>query len=258
MSIVRTTGMLLLLFAMSTWCAKPVVFLGLANEGAPAIEKSFTRLIEEHFATLSEVSFINNEESKRLQARMDQYTYPVMTSSLAASLKRFSHDSAFIVWAMVRECTVQPVRHFFFKAKLHGTLIIELTIFHFGKRTFAYTGEAHASLTQDKGLIFWFGPVEDAVQVTAQERAQLIEKLQVKAAISAGDVLNALLLHERSKKQMDAPPPQGIKAHEISVEPSSGQEQLPEEEEEKKTDLPETGEALESETPSAEEGGTTK
>jgi hypothetical protein len=240
---------------VSAWCARPVVFLGLANQGAPALEKNLTRVIEEHFATLSEVSFINNEESKRLQSRMDQHTYPVMTSSLAASLKRFAPDSAFIVWAMVRECTVKPVRSFFFKAQVRGKLILELTIFHFGVKSYAYVGEAKAGLKQDKGFLFWFGSVEDAVRISAQERTQLIDNLQVKAAIAAGGVLNALLLHERSQKRMDAPPPKGIEAQEISVEPSSGEENPPEEEDE--GDLLETEDALEGKTPSEEDGGDT-
>jgi uncharacterized membrane protein affecting hemolysin expression len=220
MTILRTIPAVMVLLTATAWCGVPVIFVGLSSERAPAIEKNLTRLMEEQFATTSGMSLVLNEETRYLQSRIDQFTYPAMTARLAAALKRFAPDSILIVWGMVRECSVKPVRRLFFKAQVKASLTIELTVYRLGTEAYAYIGDAKALLTHDKGFVLWFGPIENAVQISAPERAELIESIQIEAAKSAGVVLANLLQYHRTKNQTKEPPP-GITEKEVIIEPES-------------------------------------
>jgi hypothetical protein len=199
--------------------ATPVVFIGLSNQGAPAIEKSLTRLIEEHLATMAEVTLISNDETRRLQSRIDQFTYPVMTSNLAAALTRCAPDSSLVVWGMVRNCSIRPVRSFFFGAKIRATLTMEFIVFNLASQAYAYIGDASARLDRNKGFVFWFGPIEDAVTISASEKTELIEDLQIEGVKAGTRILQALFIHDRSKNK-EKKPPSGTRKTEITIEPS--------------------------------------
>ncbi|MBN2188124.1 MAG: hypothetical protein JW699_01620 [Chitinispirillaceae bacterium] len=219
MSFLRNAVFASIVAATAVPGVTPVVFIGLSNQGAPAIEKNLSRLIEEHLGTMADVSLIANDETRRLQSQIDQFSYPVMTSNLAAALKRCAPDSSLIVWGMVRDCTVRPVRSLFFNAKIRATLTIELTVFNLATKAYAYVGDASARLDRDKGFIFWFGPVENAVTLSAPEKTELVEKLQVEGVKACGRVLQTLFVHDRSKKEKKNPP-SGISKKEVTVEPS--------------------------------------
>jgi hypothetical protein len=219
MTFLRTIFLPISILATGAFCATPLLFIGFSNQGAPAIEKNLSRLMEEHLLTMTDVSLIVSDETKRLQSRIDQFTYPAMTSSLAASLKRCARDSSLVVWAMVRECTVKPVRNYFFNAKIRGDITIEICVFNLASKAYSYIGDAKATLSRDKGFIFWFGPVEDAVQISAPERAELIENLQVEGVKACGRVLEILFLYERTKNRVKELPP-GITKKEVTIEPS--------------------------------------
>jgi hypothetical protein len=217
MTILRMFPAVLIMLAAIAWCGTPVIFIGLSSQHAPAIEKNLTRLMEEEFATSSEVSLVLNDEAKYLQSRIDQFTYPAMTTRLAVALKRFAPDSALIVWGMVRECSIKPVRRYFFTAQVKAVLTIELTVYRLGAEAYAYIGDAKAVLVRNKGFIFWFGPVEDAIQISAPERDELLESLQIEGAKSASGVLQNLLLYHRTKNHIKEPPP-GITGKEVTIE----------------------------------------
>jgi hypothetical protein len=216
------TGMCaVLFFAAGGFCERAVVFIGLAGQGAPGIEKNITRLFGEHLATLPGVVAIDNDELKRTQARIGNFSYPTMTAPLAALLKRFAPDSALVVWGMVKSCTVRPVRRYFFTAAIRGDITLELTIYNLSRKAYAYCGEATATATVDKGFLFWFGPVENAVIASAAERADLMERLQEKAVGACGRILQAVLLNERSgKKQVAGSLGSGIEMRSVDVAPA--------------------------------------
>jgi hypothetical protein len=219
MTILRTFPAAIILLAATAWCGTPVVFIGLSGQSAPAIEKNLTRLMEEQFATTSGVSLVLNDETKYLQSRIDQFSYPAMTARLAAALNRFTPDSALIVWGMVRECSIKPVRRYFFNARVKASLTIELAVYRLGAEAYAYIGDAKSVLVRDKGFILWFGPVENAVQISAPERAELIESLQIEGAKSTGRVLQNLLQYHQSKNHTGKPP-RGISRKEVTIEPA--------------------------------------
>ena len=242
MTILRKIQTVMIMLAATAWCGTPVIFIGLSSERAPAIEKNLTRLMEEQFATESGISLVLNDETKYLQSRIDQFSYPAMTARLAAKLKRCAPDSALIVWGMVRECSIKPVRRYFFNAQAKATLTIELTVYHLGAEAYAYIGDAKAVLMRNKGFVFWFGPIENAIQISAPERAELIESLQIEGAKSAGSILQNLLRYHRMKNH-DKEPPAGITEKEITIEPEAPE------------DAAEMNAADSTDTPASDQGG---
>jgi|WetSurMetagenome_2_1015567.scaffolds.fasta_scaffold86677_4 hypothetical protein len=223
MTIPRMFPAAIIMLAATVWCGTPVIFIGISSQQAPAIEKNLTRLMEEQFATSSEGSLLLNDEAKYLQSRIDQFTYPAMTARLVAALNRFAPDSALIVWGMVRECSIKPVRRYFFKARVKASMTIELTVYRLGAEAYAYIGDVKAVLVRDKGFIFWFGPIENAIQISAPERAELLESLQIEGAKSASGVLQNLLQYHRTKDRVKEPPP-GITEKKVTIEPASPEE----------------------------------
>jgi hypothetical protein len=212
-------ALLLAFLPIAAWCGTPVIFIGLSGKSAPGIEKNLSMLIEERLSTIGDVFLIMNDESKNLQSHINQYSYPAITAPLIKALKRFAPDSALIVWGRVRECSIKPARHYFFNAQIHALLNIELTMFNMGTHSYAFIGDAKANLKRDKGFIFWFGSIEDAVQISASERSELLESLQVEGAKSTAGVLQTLLLYSRSKNRTKELPT-GISAKKVTIEPS--------------------------------------
>jgi hypothetical protein len=219
-------ALLLAFLPIAAWCGTPVIFIGLSGKSAPGIEKNLSMLIEERLSTIGDVFLIMNEESKNLQSHINQYSYPAITAPLIKALKRFAPDSALIVWGRVRECSIKPARHYFFNAQINALLNIELTMFNMGTHSYAYIGDAKANLKRDKGFILWFGSIEDAVQISASERSELLESLQVEGAKSTANVLQTLLLYYRSKNRTKELPT-GITAKKVTSEPSPAEDTAP-------------------------------
>jgi hypothetical protein len=217
--IIAVTG-IVMLFAAHGFCAREVVYLGCAGEGAPGIEKTFNRLFEEYCATFPEIHLIDNDEVKRVQSRIGHFSYPAMTAPLAAILKRCAPDTALVIRGMVKSCSIRPVRRYFFDATIRGDLTIELTIYNLSRKSYAYIGDARATVTVDKGFLFWFGPIENAVQVSAVERSAILDKLQEGAVNDCGRILRAVLLNERSGKNRAPGSMNGIEIKNAGTAPS--------------------------------------
>jgi hypothetical protein len=177
---------------------REVVFIGLSGDGAPAIEKSFTRLLQEQFAVMPDVHAVDDIELQRLRARIENYSYPHLTSPLLAALNRFAPDSSLVIWGMIKECTVKPVRHLFIKAALSGSLTIELALYNLADRAYVYIGDAKAATEVAKGFVFW-EPVEESVQISSIERDQIFNDLELKAASASGRIIQSLVAHEKKQ-----------------------------------------------------------
>jgi hypothetical protein len=178
--------------------AREVVFIGLSGEGAPAIEKSFTRLLQEQFAVIPDVHATDDVELERLRAKIESYSYPHLTAPLLSALARFTPDSALVIWGMVKECSLKPVRHYFVKAALSGTLTIELSIYNLANRSYVYIGDATATAEIPKGFVFWES-VDESVKVSALDRNRLMSDLELKTAADAGRIMRALVTHEKKR-----------------------------------------------------------
>jgi hypothetical protein len=191
---------ILLLFAASGFCVRDVAFLGLTGTQAPAIEKTFSRHFLEHLAMMPEVRALNSIEVARLRERTSaNFSIGSMTPAFFTSLKRFSSDSMLLIWGRVKECTVKPARFWGVGSGIKGSLTMELSIYDLAVQDFVFSGDASVATFVKKGIVLWW-PVEKAIQIAAQERAQVIDKLEIKSVSACGQILYSLLLHETNQQ----------------------------------------------------------
>jgi len=197
MKTVTSAAVLLLLVLVSGgFCARDVAFIGLTGQGAPAIEKEYTRLLQEQIDLLPDVHSLNSIEIDKLrECTGGRFGSTAFTPALARSLRRFVTDSALVVWGRVRECTVRPERFWVVGAGIRGTLQMDLTIYDFSNRKFIYIGDASATLLVKKWFVF-LRPVDKAIEISTQERTQIIDKLENKSVSAAAGVIGSILLHE--------------------------------------------------------------
>jgi hypothetical protein len=127
---------------------------------------------------------------------------------LFTSLDRFISDSTLVIWGKVKECTVKPGRFWVVGAGIKGTLTIELTVFNPASRQFVFIGDAKAESLVKKWFVLWW-PVENAIEISSQERARTIDELDGKAVSESCRILSAVFLHEttheKKKNQWPAP-----------------------------------------------------
>jgi hypothetical protein len=187
-------------FAFSAFCGKEVAFIGLTGAQGPAIEKTFNRHFLEYLALMPDVHSLNTIEIANLRERTSgNFDIVAMTPALFTSLKRFVSDSTLIIWGRVKECTVRPERFWVIGAGIRGTLTIELTIYNLAARKFIYIGDVKATTLKKKGVVLWWS-VEKALQISAQERTQILEDIEVNGISASGRILSTLMLNETSQE----------------------------------------------------------
>jgi hypothetical protein len=190
----------IVLFAFSGFCDKEVAFIGLTGAQAPAIEKTFNRHFLEDLAMIPGVHSLNTIEIANLRERTSSdFDIVSMTPALFASLKRFASDSTLVIWGRVKECSIRPERFWVIGAGIRGTLAIELTIYDLAGGKFIYIGDVKASTLEKKGIVLWWS-VERALQISAQERTQILDDIELKGVYASGRILSTLMLNETSQK----------------------------------------------------------
>jgi hypothetical protein len=84
-------------------------------------------------------------------------------------------------------------------AGIRGTLIIELTIYNFADQHFIYIGDVTVTTLEKKWFVLWW-PVEKALEISAQERTQILDDIEIKEVSASGRILSTLMLTETSQK----------------------------------------------------------
>jgi len=192
---------LVLLSASCGFCTRDAVFIGLTGEGAPSIEKSFTRHFQDNLAMMPDVRSMNSIEVDNLRERTSgRFSSATMTPALYSSLKRFVTDSTYVIWGRVKECVVKPERFWYVGAGIRGTLTLEISVYDFANRQFIYIGNASSTILQKKWFILWW-PVDNAIEISARERTQLIDELELKSVTASSRILSTIMLHERIAKR---------------------------------------------------------
>lgn len=189
-----------LLLTCSGFCDKEVAFIGLTGDQAPAIEKTFNRHFLELLALMPSVHSLNTIEIANLRERTSgNFNIASMTPALYSSLKRFVSDSTLVIWGRVKECTIKPERFWVVGAGIRGTLTIELTIYNLADQHFVYIGDVSATTLEKKWFVLWW-PVENALQISAQERTQIIDDIELKEVSASGRIISTIMLTETSQK----------------------------------------------------------
>ncbi|MCU0609248.1 MAG: hypothetical protein MUF22_05730, partial [Chitinispirillaceae bacterium] len=208
----------------------------------PSIEKSFNRHFQENLAGIPDVNIIDDAEVSRLRSIMDRFSYPTMTAPLYRALQRFAADTAFVIWGRIKQCEVKPVRRYVIFGAVEGTLTVEFSIYNMASKTKAYAGTTQGGAFVKKGFVF-FKSVDQAVQVSSLDRAQLLEKLQLSAAENTGMIVESVFGHETAKRNKVSPVLPGLEEEKVPIDYS---QEAPASDQPEVTDTEAAGDSLDS------------
>ena len=180
-----------ILFFAFVCFAKEIAFIGLNGEKAPAVEKTFDRLIREHLSVIPDVKSVDYLQIQKYQQLIFFSDNSTVSESLVGLLEKYAPESTLFVWGWVKDYKVTNVRRKLFNAALKGELTIGLTMYSLSEKKFAYSGNVKAEDYKSKGFIF-LGSVDQLVHATARDRAELLEKLVNQAVENSGRIISAV------------------------------------------------------------------
>lgn len=168
-----------------------VVFMGLHGEGAPAVEKTYERLLQEQLAVLPGINAVDYIQSQKYAHLINFKDYPVVSNSMVEALEPIAGESILFVWGTVKEYKITTHRKLFFWVKLKGELTIGLNMYSLARRSYIYSGDVRAETIKSKGMT-GFGSIEKNVHISALDRAEILEKLENEAVKGSVKMISAL------------------------------------------------------------------
>lgn len=168
-----------------------VVFMGLHGEGAPAVEKTYERLLQEQLAVLPGINAVDYIQSQKYAHLINFKDYPVVSNSMVEALEPIAGESILFVWGTVKEYKITTHRKLFFWVKLKGELTIGLNMYSLARRSYIYSGDVKAETIKSKGMT-GFGSIEKNVHISALDRAEILEKLENEAVKGSVKMISAL------------------------------------------------------------------
>ena len=172
-----------------------VVFIGLYGEGAPAVEKTYDRLLREHLSVLPQIHSADYIQAQRFANMIKFDTYPTVSENLVKSLITLASDTTLFVWGTIKKYRIKPIRKAFFFSKLKGELTIGLNMYSLSRGKYAYSGNVKAVTFKSKGMV-GFRPVEKVVHISALDRAEILEELEYDAVQASGRMISAVVHSE--------------------------------------------------------------
>lgn len=161
----------------ATLHARNIVFLGLSGPEAASMEKSLEPKLRSRLSTMQEFKTADFIQSRHYTEKLNFDLYPVVSEALVEKLEAIAPDSAIFVWGTVKEYQIRAKRQFLLGARIEGKLTINFTMYNLADRSYAYSGEVKADAVKGKGLVL-FRPVDQAVHISALDRADLLEELE--------------------------------------------------------------------------------
>lgn len=180
-----------ILFFVIACSGKEIAFIGLNGEKAPAVEKTFDRLLREHLSVMSDVKSTDYLQVQKYRQVIYFSDNTTISESLVGSLEKFAPESTLFVWGWVKDYKISAVRRKLFNAALKGELTIGLTMYSLSQKEYAYSGNVNAVDYKSKGLIF-LGSVDQSVHATALDRSEILEKLVNQAVENSGRIISAV------------------------------------------------------------------
>lgn len=153
-----------------------VVYLGLVEGGAPALEKQFDLTMRENLSTLPQVSLIDYRKTIEFVKHIGFNGSPELSRSLIEYLQKFCSDSTVIIWGRVERYNIQTARRFLIRSFASGELIIAFKVYSLSFKDYAFSGDIGFKTTIPKGLI-GFGDVKEQVHVSAQDIVDISQNL---------------------------------------------------------------------------------
>ena len=189
---------------LSPSAAPRILFLGLSGEGAPAIEKSFDRMLRSRINTMPGMSVIGYDESQRHRRSLDLDRSGIISEEQLIALEERLPDSVMVIWAQIKKLAIVPLRRNLIRADIKGTMQTGLTVYNLSRKSFSYSGIVESVASKHKGFIL-FAPVELETHISAADREELIEKLVADAVAGCADIIESLRRSEQMTPEKVVP-----------------------------------------------------
>ena len=190
-----------------------VVFVGITEGSAPAIEETLDRRVRENLSTFPDLAVTDFPQTQSFRRKIRFDEYPVVSRKLVESLKQYTADSTVFVWGAVKNCTFTGIRTQAIRAKIRGEIVLTLTIYSLRYKTYAFAGDVRAELEKNKGYIF-FGDAEKDIIVSAADRSEMMKGLIDQAARKSASLIETVIQSERlhAAKEADVA---NVKSYEV-------------------------------------------
>lgn len=180
--------------------AGSVVVLGFNSEAAPSAGKSFDRVLREQLSVTPHVKLADLAQTQQMNHYIkfeDDYT---VSAEDIQTLKKYVSDSTYFVWGTLGEFRTSVKRKYFFKAQIQGELSFDLILYALSGQKSSYTGTIKGTVTEDHGYVV-FTPIRKAVQISALERTELLEKVENETASKACNIISAAIVSDIAKNE---------------------------------------------------------
>ncbi|KMQ50987.1 hypothetical protein CHISP_2129 [Chitinispirillum alkaliphilum] len=169
-----------------------VIFIGLKGDGAPAIEKTYDKMLRERLSTSPYFRVADYQTIQNYKERIRFHDYPTVSQDLLNTLRRFASDSTIFIWGSVREYNMRPVRRNLIGSYIEADLVLNLTIYSLSNQRFAFSGNVKASSERYKGISV-FRPVETVVHISSQDRIDLLDELVSRAVMESERIVSVVM-----------------------------------------------------------------
>jgi hypothetical protein len=185
--------------AIACWAQEDeVLFGGLSEGGAPAIEKEFDRVLREDLAGTPHVRLVDYESARNLARRIDLSQSPSLSRALVQRVEQYIPDSTIIVWGRVREYSFGVKRRALFGSAATGRLSLTVNIYSLRFGAYAFAGDIASHAEVPKGWI-GFSPADQIIHMTATDRIALTTQLIDDAARKCADMIASAASSQAAK-----------------------------------------------------------
>lgn len=175
-----------------------IVYMGIVPGGAPEFEERFGDRFREQIAVIPGIDLADYHDTEYLKKKTDFYDSPVLSRSFIESLMQISNDKTIVVWGMVSDFSIKPVRRWLLGAEALGSLTLVLTMYSLGFHEYAFLGDVKCEASVPKPPPF-FRSVDKVTHITASDRTDIITELQKQAADKSSDIISDMVRSQLMK-----------------------------------------------------------
>lgn len=168
-----------------------VVFIGIAGDGAPAIENTFELQLRKRLSTQSSLYLADCIVSQRYERMIKFNYYPVVSRELVESIESFATDTTLFIWGTVKKCGVTTIRKNFLKTVVKGVLEINLTVYSLDTKEYSYSGVMFADV-EEPGKFSPFAQKKSS-HIDAIKRQEVLQKCIDEAVTKTTAMINTLV-----------------------------------------------------------------
>jgi len=184
---------------------KEILFLGMAEEGAPAVSQSFDQLLRTRLSAEAGIRISDYENSLRYRERLSFSRYPTISSGQLVKLQQILPDSLLLLWGRVVSTEIKPERSKLIGSHYDAELKINLSIFNPEQKAFIFNGIITSQKTFP-GPTILFSSVEKTATLNAVERSAIIGELLENASSKSASMITSIVQNNRKIKAQETTP----------------------------------------------------